>query len=286
MIITNLKGGLGNQMFQYATGLAISIKNSVEMKLDVSGYTSVHVLNSDTPRTFDLKDFQITKEIATTKEINKLKYPFGIISKAWRLFRAKILRKNYQDYHPQIFKKINYYLDGYWQSEKNFINIRKQILKEFKLKNITENFKICNSYINNTSLSIHIRHGDYLNDPKTLKYHGVLDIEYYKNAYGLIKQKTNIDQVVFFTDDPEWVKENFGFVSEQKIHASDFSLTAPEELILMSKCSHNIIANSSFSWWGTWLNQNPDKIVIAPKVWFKKGEWRHKNIVPKTWIRI
>jgi hypothetical protein len=286
MIIINLKGGLGNQMFQYATGLAMSINNCVETKIDASGYKKEKVNVFDTPRIFDLKDFKISKELAKDFEINKIKYNLGLLSKLWRFFKQKIMRQKYADFHPFILKKKNYYLDGYWQSEKNFINIRKQILEEFTLKKITENFHICNGHITNNSLSIHIRHGDYLNDPKTLKYHGVLEIDYYRKSYELIKTKTKIKQVVLFSDDIKWVKENFDFIDKPIVYASDFNLTAPEELILMSKCSHNIVANSSFSWWGAWLNQNPDKIVIAPKIWFKKGEWRHKNIVPKTWIKI
>lgn len=286
LIITNLKGGLGNQMFQYATGLAISIKNNVKMKLDITGYSNPKYINSDTPRTFDLKDFRITKEIATNKEIEKIKYPLKIISKAWRLFRTKILRKNYQDYHPKIFAKKNYYLDGFWQSEKNFEEIRDIILKEFTLKNESIEYINAKNKISNNSFSIHIRHGDYLNDAKTFKYHGVLDLEYYQKSYLFIKEKKQIDQVIIFTDDAQWAKENFDFVSEPKIYASDFNLSVPEELILMSKCSHNIIANSSFSWWGAWLNQNPEKIVIAPQKWLNTDISKQPDIIAKTWIKI
>lgn len=280
MIIINLKGGLGNQMFQYATGRAISIKNKTQFKLDISGYNNEKYLKSETPREYELKDFNIEESIASVKEIKKLKYPLGIISKGWRFFRAKALRQNFQDYYPKILKKENYYLDGFWQSEKNFLEIRDILLKEFSLKTpLTIN-------PGPNSLSIHVRHGDYLTNKKTNSYHGVLDIRYYKSAYNFIKEKTNISTVYIFTDDVKWAKENLNFISEETIFASNLNYKNSEEIILMSKCDYNIIANSSFSWWGAWLNQKSDKIVIAPKTWFKKGDKKHPNIAPKSWIRI
>jgi len=281
MIIVNLKGGLGNQMFQYATGFAISIKNNVQLKLDSSGYTKT---KSDTPRFYELKKFNISSQQAEPKETQRLKYPHNMFSKFLRLFNQKILKIYFVDYHPEILKKKNYYLDGFWQSEKNFLNVRETLLQEFTLKTESGAYKKALSLITSNSLSVHIRRGDYVSNQKTTAYHGVLDIEYYKKAFEILKSK--IEQVVIFTDDPAWVKDNFDFIDKPTIFASDFNLSAPEELILMSKCSNNIIANSSFSWWGAWLNQNPDKIVIAPKIWFKKRAAAHKNITPETWMRI
>lgn len=281
MIIVNLKGGLGNQMFQYATGRSISIKNKTQFKLDISGYSNEKYLKPETPREYELKDFNIEENIASKEEVRKLKYPFGIISKACRFFNKKVLKKYFSDFHPEILKKKNYYLDGFWQSEKNFLEIRKALLNDFKLRKTLDD-----SVIKTNSLSIHIRRGDYVTNSSANNYHGSLSINYYKEAFDFICKNKKIENVYIFSDDTNWVKENFSFIDLPIIYISDLNYRPSEEIILMSKCDHNIIANSSFSWWGAWLNQNPDKIVVAPSKWLKNGDGPHKNIIPESWIRI
>jgi hypothetical protein len=281
MIIVNLKGGLGNQMFQYATGRAIALRNNTELKLDISGYANPKYNASETPRSYELADFLIKENIASAEEIKKLKYPFGVCSKLWRFLRAKVLQQNFLDYHPEIFNKKEYYLDGFWQSEKNFSEIRDVLLQEFTFKE-----GIDTSIIESDSLSMHVRRGDYATNPKTRAYHGLVSKEYYKKAFDCITEKTPIQKVYIFSDDPAWVRDNFDFIDVDVVYVSDMQYKPGEEIILMSKCTHNIIANSSFSWWGAWLNQDPDKIVIAPQNWLRSGDAPHYNIIPKTWIRM
>jgi hypothetical protein len=308
MIITKLKGGLGNQMFQYATGFAVANKNQTIQKIDVSGYDDVRVANSETPRKFGLSIFKITSPIALSDEIAKAKYPFNILSKAWRFFKQRILKQNYTDYDPKLFKKISkeiekyrhtkkypgFYLDGFFQSEKNFTEFAPQIRQEFTFKKefFDEKVKqLAEVMQKENSVSVHIRHGDYLHDKKTHKYHGVLSVEYYQDAIELITEKikeqknpakTTPPVFYIFTDDEKWADENFPtFTNISKNHLKDH-----EEMYLMSQCKHHIIANSSFSWWGAWLNKNSDKIVITPEKWTSTKSNPHPNIIPETWIKI
>lgn len=297
MIITNIKAGLGNQMFQYATGMFLAEKNNKQLFLDVSGYSDLRVLNSDTPRNFDLKHFNISAQISSKEQGQNSKYPLGLISKIIRGVDKKILKNNYQDFHPDFLKNItnqiqkdpntNIYLNGFFQSEKNFAEIRPLLLKEFQLKPefITDKVKEFEKQIeNNNSISIHIRRGDYAQNPTTRAYHGLCPISYYRDAINLITEKNTEPHFFIFTDDVEWVKENLK-ISESHTFISGNDLSGPQELWLMSKCQHNIIANSSFSWWGAWLNQNPKKTVIAPKKWTAKNT-EHPNIIAEGWITL
>ncbi len=162
-------------------------------------------------------------------------------------------------------------LEGYFQSEKYFKDIRLILLKDFTLKKKTKNFLKFEKLITGvSSVSIHVRHGDYVERKITGKYHGILGLDYYRQAIELIRKKIKTPRFFVFSDDPT---------------ISDFSgLTNPEELILMSFCKHNIIANSSFSWWAAWLNKNPSKIVIAPKKWFRTKT--DSEIIPQGWIMV
>jgi len=298
MIITKLKGGLGNQMFQYATGFALSQKNNTKHKIDVSEYDKN---NKDTPRKFSLNIFNINSPIALSEEIILIRKN-NSWSKLFYLIKRKILRKYYLDFHPDLYKKINtkikkgfsVYLDGNFQSEKNFMEFSNQIRQEFTFKKEFFDDKVkqlAEVIQKENSVSIHVRRGDYVNDKKTNKYHGVCPIEYYEEAVSLIKKKVSEPIFYVFTDDEKWVSENFTkpeflrlmptFINVSKNNFKDH-----EEMYLMSQCHHHIIANSSFSWWGAWLNKKSDKIVIAPEKWVNKNPNPHKNIIPETWIKI
>lgn len=290
MIIVKLVGGLGNQLFQYAAGLAIARTHNQTLKLDITGYVHTDNHTSDTLRTYDLDVFNITAPIATQTEIDAVKNPFGIFSKICRVSRKKLLRQYYMDYHPKLFisSKRDLYLDGFFQSEKNFIDIRDTIITECTLKTIHQDSAmtaLMNTVANTNSVSLHIRRGDVANNPTTNKYHGLCPLSYYANALQHMSQSVTSPHVYIFSDDIAWVKENLQ-IPFPHTYVSGNNLIPAQEMYLMSKCKHNIIANSTFSWWGAWLNQNPDKIVIAPKKWTNKIPDPHPNIIPETWIRM
>lgn len=135
-------------------------------------------------------------------------------------------------------------------------------------------------------MSIHVRRGDYINNPETFKLHGVCGLDYYHAAIEYITKRTNTPVFYIFSDDISWAEENIKsknqmiFVKETP-HGKDYF-----EMYLMSVCKHNIIANSSFSWWGAWLNKSPEKIVIAPKKWMNETSIDTTDLVLKNWIRI
>ncbi len=291
MIIVRIRGGLGNQLFQYAAGKRLSMDRDVPLKLDVTGYGNQP--GAETARKFGLENFNITSEIATADEVLKMKYPFGIFSKGWRFIKQKIFKQFNIGFNPKILKAPNdYFLDGYFKNEEYFKSIESTIRKEFSLAKPLEQ-KGQNASANITTsplpVSLHIRRGDYAKDPSTAAYHGVLPLEYYQQAISLLTEKIGTYQLFIFSDDIDWAKENLKLESSTQIPMTFVScpeIADYEELFLMSLCKHNIIANSSFSWWAAWLNQNPDKIIIAPKRWLAKTGNDYYNEIPSSWIKI
>lgn len=283
MIIIKLKGGLGNQLFQYAFGRFLSIKRNEGVKLDASSLSGP----KDTFRTYALDAFNIDLNIATNIEIQKNKYPYAFISKFYILFSQKVLKRYNIGYDKYLLKSKNKYFEGYFQSYKYLDPIRDMLLKEItpkesmedKCKEVLENIKKSNS------VSIHIRRGDYVNDEKTKQAHNVCDLEYYKKAINIINDKIENPVFFVFSDDINWVRENLKINAETH-YVSNGIIKDFEELILMSGCKNNIIANSSFSFWGAWLNKNGNKIVIAPKKWHNKLDSEYKDLLPENWIKI
>ncbi|MBN1182989.1 MAG: alpha-1,2-fucosyltransferase [Bacteroidales bacterium] len=283
MIIVQLTGGLGNQMFQYAFGRGMAHFHNTSLKMDVNYFANQgpHV----TPRAYELGVFNLDQSFASKEEIATIqkKYPLWLqksIGKLLPRFRAIFKEKN-DNYTKSVFFTLNnVYFKGYWQNEKYFKNIESLIREDFTFKNPLpeEALSLAKIIDSNTSVSIHIRRTDYLN--KTVGK--VCTPEYYKKAIRYIVQKTGEIFLFVFSDDIEWTKENMLF---------DFPTTYIDkkytgnvgwiDLYLMSRCKHNIIANSSFSWWAAWLNANPDKIVVTP------NEWNYKknihSIIPSCW---
>jgi hypothetical protein len=291
MVITKLKGGLGNQLFQYAAGFAFARNRHSSFKIDVSGYEK-NPGRGETSRNLDIHDFLITAPVASAKEIEGLKYPNGVISKISRAIEKKVFKQYYVDWHPNLLQKTGHvYLDGYFQSEKYFQNHLIAIFDQFTLrqqwldpiKEITESI---NQSID--SVSLHVRRGDYADNPKVSRNFLVCDAKYYQRAiYYLLERMPNCKFYVF-SDNVQWAKQNLvfpggvRFVSSAKGNVG--ALRPSQELILMSKCHHHILSNSSFSWWGAYLNKSPSKIVLAPDVW-NNGYVAQPNILPESWLR-
>ena len=223
MIIINMKGGLGNQIFQYATGRALSLRQLQkgfkpnEIKVDITGYGQSNGI--DTMRSYTLGVFNIHAEIATPEEIRKLKYPFGIISKGWRFFRVKALRQFNTNFNKNIFSlnKKNIYLDGFFQTEQYFMDQEAEIRRDLTLKiPLNPEARSISNTIKNTpnSVSLHVRRGDYVQDLKTNLNHGTCNPEYYSKALETLTSKINTDKsgadfhIFVFSDDIAWVKEN------------------------------------------------------------------------------
>jgi len=295
MIITDLKGGLGNQMFQYAAGLALSLEKNTEHKVRIAHFKTYGGINPETPRELRLTAFNVDLDIASEEEIKHVRFPYPVISHILSLANFYLLVHDYIKY-PIVLNKNSkdIYLDGHFPSEDYFKKFADVIHKEFTLKEElqTKEFNdFCSKIAKDgeKSVSVHIRRGDYVTNAYASKHHGVLEVDYYERAINLLKEKYgNLKPYVFteFKEDIEWVKKNMPFLGDDVTYMKDYDFDSAQSMIIMSKCKNNIIANSSFSWWGAWLNQNNDKIVIAPKSWLKNGDGRNKRIVPEDWTRI
>jgi hypothetical protein len=291
MIVVKIKGGLGNQMFQYAFGRFLSIKKNEKLLLDV-------ITRPDSyGRQFALDCFDIKADLADQRKIKLLnymrKYRFvGSFSRKYFSFLAwEFIDEN--NYSLKIdcpgCKETNKYIDGYWQSEGYFKDIRDTILKDFTIKkSLSEkNFEIANKISETNSISIHVRRCDYVNDSETNKIHGTCDVGYYLEAVSLLKNKVSDPHFFIFSDDPDWAMENIVFDGKKEYVKHNIGNDSCFDIYLMSLCKHNIIANSSFSWWGAWLNRNKEKIVVAPKRWFADKDMNDKySVVPTEWIKI
>ncbi|OGU16102.1 MAG: hypothetical protein A2X61_13405 [Ignavibacteria bacterium GWB2_35_12] len=290
MIITKLIGGIGNQMFQYAAGKALAEHRGVELKLDISDFQFY------TNRWFSLNHFNINADIASDEEIskfigkNKSKSLMLLRERIGRLLplkRRKIYYEHHFHYDEGFFNlPSNIYINGYWQSEKYFKDIKSIILNDLSFKEPLEglNNEISVKILSSNSVSIHIRRGDYVTNKITHLTHGVCGIEYYINAINYISKHLEEPHFFIFSDEPDWAKTNLrtsfpiSFVNHNS-GQNDF-----EDMRLLSLCRHHIIANSSFSWWGAWLCRNENKIVIAPQKWFNEYKADTKDLYPEDWI--
>jgi hypothetical protein len=293
MIITRLMGGLGNQLFQYAAARTISILRQVPFKLDISSYSI------DQKRTYMLGDFNICESFAAPEDVNSIRWNHssGINRFIFRLFQKAKPRQrrntfrelNFSAYDPMILQtRLPVYLSGYWQSEKYFKEIGDMIRKDFTIKGeiSSKSKSIAESIRNQESVSVHIRRGDYVSDQAVQKVHCLLGLDYYMKAMDEISGKVNQPAFYFFSDDPDWVKQNIKISSPTEYINHNSSSHGYEDLWLMSQCKHHIIANSSFSWWGAWLATDPGKIVCAPQKWFNIREVDIRDLLPGNWIKI
>lgn len=294
MIVVKLMGGLGNQMFQYAAGLSLAQTNKTELLIDES-FLIAETQNLYTKRNLELQCFNIDIKIANEKDIKRFnitrsnKYIRGLQRNFPFLFSNLYAAESGMTFQKEFFNfPKNTYLDGFWQSEKYFKNIESVLEKKFipKEKLNTENSDWLNKITNSESVSLHIRRGDYVINKNSQEHHGNLNDSYYINALNIIKSKNSNIEVFVFSDDLNWCRENFNL--EDKTHFIDTNQKENFhfDMHLMSHCKHNIIANSSFSWWGAWLNKNPEKIVIAPKNWFTDKSINTFDLIPAKWIRI
>lgn len=263
-------------MFQYAFGRSVSLKNKKKLYLDLFWFD---IFGKNQKRFYGLNNFNI-------KGLERRSLLFFIFSKYF--LKNVIERENDLYNFNESFLKNNGYFVGYWQTDKYFDSFRDVIMNDFTLKKeISEVSKdFLNSISNCNSVSMHIRRGDYVENKETNNFHGICDLNYYKDAIKFIKNK--IDNPVFFifSDDISWVKDNLENDNNNFVFVSDKNIKDYEEMFLMSKCNHNIIANSSFSWWGAWLNADINKMVIAPKRWVKKEGINIYDLIPSDWVKI
>ena len=292
MIIVKLQGGLGNQMFQYAFAAIFAKKNSTKIYIDKTFFSRKKKIGF-TPRNFELHVFNNTYHEASKKQLS-LFYKLSFLSRI-----KKRLNVNYPKTFNETFFGFNklalnikppVYLNGYFQSHLYFSGFEPMIKDLFLFS--TDSLDVLNKDLlvkikNTNTISVHIRRGDYVEDKVTQEFHGCCSLEYYFNAIKILTGLYKDYTLVFFSDDGDWVKEQFESLTHSKIFVdNNKGENSWKDMMLMSSCTHNIIANSSFSWWAAWLNENSEKTVVVPKKWFASSNLDTKELLPDEWIKL
>jgi len=286
MIVAKLSGGLGNQFFQYAAARALAIHKNTNVGFDLSFY------NESPNRIFELDKFKIDARVLDSNDIKNV---FSIKKSFFKsLFETKINLLNLLQKHTYFEKHFHYddnffqikspiILDGYWQSELFFQNYVNDVLSDltFVVEPVIQEdvSQILKSF---ETVSLHIRRGDYAWNPEINKIHGICTDDYYFNAITFLKKENPELRTLVFSDD--MFEGNRIAALIENAFVIDSNEDTSYDFFVMKKCNHNIIANSSFSWWAAYLNSNKNKKVIAPKNWFADTNKDTKDLFPASWI--
>lgn len=292
MIVSHLIGGLGNQMFQYAAGRSTALTLGVDLRLHVADYAGYGLHQG-----FELgRIFNSSFMLISNDELHAaLGWRSGLYCRRmlrYRYFAAfrgrRFVVEPFLQFWPEIRDvQDNSYLVGYWQSEKYFSNIQSVIRSDFVFKEelSAKNAAIATKIQQCNAISLHVRRGDYVSDAKTNAMLGLCSLKYYSNAVRYIAERVESPEFFVFSDDIAWVKENLDIGHPCEYVDHNTGLESYNDMRLMSMCTHHIIANSSFSWWGAWLNPNTEKIVVAPEKWFASGSL-NEDLLPESWVRL
>jgi len=294
MIITRLVGGLGNQMFQYAVGRALAHRLNVPFKLDKTPFDTYEL------HEYALGHFRIREQFATQDDLDRVDRFRGwkrrTCSAAVACLTLGAVRpipyvtENGHNFDSGILDVThNAYLVGYWQTQRYFTDIEQIIRNEFTPRATLDQLnQSCADTIGATAnpVSLHVRRGDYVSDAETTAKHGLCLPDYYERCLQLLKQKVSDPHVFVFSDDIDWARQALPI----DCPATYFGHNGPDrnyaDLVLMSRCRHHIIANSTFSWWGAWLNGGRDKLVFAPDRFFDDPDRNDADLVPADWIKV
>ncbi len=291
MIIVRLSGGLGNQLFQYAAGRALAMRNQQQLVVDD------RVFQADTFRRFSLPvfnaDYVLARDLPAANAVLPPSRNRWFQFLCWRVTHGRKMR--FVRERSLLFDAgiaalgPGIYLHGYWQSEQYFDDMTSSIRKDLsiRLQPSAENSEWLSEIAGTTSVSLHVRRGDYVTDSKASQVHGICSLKYYQCAAEFVASRlSTLPTFYVFSDDPQWVQENLKLPHLVRFVTHNDDARNYEDLRLMAACHHHIVANSSFSWWGAWLGCNPDKIVIAPKVWFNDPSRSDQSLVPSEWVRL
>lgn len=285
MIIVRLLGGLGNQLFQYAAGRSVSVRTGLPLKLDVTAFQDYRLRN------YCLRHFAILEDFASPEDIARLRG--GRLRRMIKAFRCAHPRTYVSERHFHYDPAIatldsSVYLDGYWQCERYFADIADTIRKEALVTStISEANGVVQDRIRESnSVAIHVRRGDYANNPKTRAAHGLCALDYYRHAVASMVARVQAPQFFVFSDDSEWVRRNLAIDGAVTFVDHNGPERPHEDLRLMAQCKHHVIANSTFSWWGAWLGTWSGQIVFAPKQWFATHNARARDVCPSHWERL
>jgi hypothetical protein len=292
MIVAKIHGGLGNQMFQYAAGRALSIAHHETLSLDTNefanyslhqGYVLDRVFGLNTPRLSgtELRQLFGLRVLPTAQRL-AARWPY------WPLADKRIIIEPHLDYWPGMLAVPPHaYLRGYWQSERYFQMHEDSIRSDFQFNKALHGYALQWSEHMKAvpSVSVHFRRGDYVSNQTNLAYHGTCSLDYYQRAVASIEAQVKRPEFFVFSDDIEWARQNFKLAHPVHFVDGNTGDASFLDMQLMSLCRHHIIANSSFSWWAAWLNNRKDKLVMAPSRWYVK--WTTPvGLIPDRWTAI
>lgn len=298
-----LSGGLGNQMFQYAAAYILQRKlKQRSLVLDDSYFLDCS--NRDTRRRFELNQFNICydrlttskekKEISIIRHVNRYRLPLFVTNSIFGV----LLKKNYLP-EAKFYEFLNncklqvkngYCLFSYFQDATLIDSHRDMILPLFQINedllNLCNDLHIYKKVIceNANTTSLHIRRGDYITNPHASKFHGVLPMDYYEKAIRYIEDVQGEQVIIVFSDDAKWAENTFANQPNYYVVNNSECEYSAIDMFLMSKCKNNIIANSTYSWWGAWLNTFEDKIVVSPRKWFAGNN--KSKLTMDSWINL
>lgn len=285
-VVVGLSGGLGNQMFQYAAGRSLAVRLGVPLVLDLSWF------GGQAERQFALAPFRIE---AMQRSLCSWLPPRSraLTSRFFRRWLPRIMdvpvwREPHFHYSTEFATMSGpVFLEGYWQSERFFREIRSLLLREFVLWESlpTACAKLLDEINKCDAICIHVRRGDYLSNPVAAKVHGTCTVGYYRSGIGELCQGLTSPHCFVFSDDPDWVRAFLAFDCPMTVVDLNGSKDAHLDLVLMAACRHFLIANSSLSWWGAWLGTHAEKRVIAPRRWFLTLDKDTRDLLPESWQR-
>lgn len=301
MIIVRLEGGLGNQMFQYAFGKAVTARHNTILKLD-TGFLLDRSLKNTVFRDYDLSIYNLNIEIADRNDITRVlsSIPeYNIIERMQHKFlkeqipyyrKSEFYEQEYYSYDPNVFKsQIDVYFFGYWQNQNYFKGIEKKLRIDFSFKNsLSEKENLLLHEIKSSnSVAINVRRTDYISDKETNEFMGVINENYYTDAIKLVRQKITNPKFYIFSDDISWCRKEFSslenhFIVDHTYAGNKFG----SYLQLMSSCKNFVIPNSTFAWWAVWLSPLKDKVVVQPKRWVNDPKKNTNGLVFKGSFQI
>jgi hypothetical protein len=281
------QGGLGNQLFQYATARCLALRHQCPLVVDHHWFMKPPA--GVTKRQLELSQYPVAFRLASAAELlswTPMRSRLGPYLGS--LLPMKVLREREHCINEAVLSASkNTYLFGYWQSEKYFADIRAQLVSDFTpiAKPGSEDSRLIAEMRGGQSVSVHVRRGDYISSASTSAYHGTCSVEYYRRAVSYIAERVQPSTLFVFSDDPEWARKNlkFSFKTTYVVHNGPDNAVA--DLRLMSYCQHHVIANSSFSWWGAWLANKAGQIVVAPAKWYRVDR-PTPDLCPSNWVRL
>jgi hypothetical protein len=292
IIVSKLSGGIGNQLFQFAASYALAKRSRAALFFDDSWYSSHS--HGHHPKLDDIFNISILR-CPLVKQVNAFGvYSFPplrrlLLSSKLKPVRPKCLyAEPHYHYSSELLRsRISMFVYGLWQSESYFSDYKHELRSIIRFKyDLSRNSReVSNHILQSNSISVHVRRGDYFASKDSIAVHGVCLREYYSRSIEYINNHFKDPVFFIFSDDPQWARENIEVGGKSFFVSCNTGPQSYQDMHLMSLCRHNIIANSTFSWWAAWLNSNTNKVIIAPSKWFNNSRIDSSDVCPTNWLR-